>query len=924
VFSVPFILPAKVEDFYKKATLFLFLHPMQTAGTNLSEEKSATSANSETAVKESNSITTINNSSGNSCGNNPIVEALPELLSRVENPARYMGGEANGLVKDPETVKASVALTFPDAYELGMSNNGFRILGHMINNHPDYAAEYAFAPLPDMAEQLRKHKLPLYTHQSYRPIKEFDITGISLQSELNFTNVPWVLELADIPIWAKDRNESDPLVIGGGPSMANPEPIADFFDAIALGDGEAVILPLLDAVAQAKSNGKSRAELLNEIANIEGMYVPSLLATTQSEQNTIIPEEIAKGSYERWQGLKRVWVPELNADQYPRKNLIPNTPLVQDRFAVEVMRGCTQGCRFCQAGYWYRPSRELHPDQVIDIAKEGLKNTGERELALLSLSSADYGPIEPLVDAFIDDDSFHGTDISLPSLRANSFGQSLASKVAAMKGGRSATFAPETGSARLRKAINKTISDQDMYDAAEGVFSSGFTKIKLYTMVGFPTEDLQDMEQFCDLITKLRDIGKKYGKRNQVHANIGILIPKAFTPLQWAPFVEKEKVMEHIYYVKDHFRHDRNVRITWAGWEEARLEAFYSRGDRGLAPMIAEAAKRNMVFESDSRLLNIEGWETLWKDFSYDIDAIHREHEKDEVFPWDFMHIGVTKGYLRKEYQAFFNPESPEVPDCKWGECQHCGIPGNYKDVKLAQKPEKYQAPSRSNEEIAQLKKERRKTPADIFHYRLFYRKRGLSSFLPHQNTLSIIERSLQRAGLPLRLSEGFNPRPKIHNSGALPLGLESAMEIISVELVRRIDLTKDSRRKLLDELNKMFPGGMEIIEIQERKNRKLAMAQWMDYEMLTPINQTDLDKAISLWEKGEDLLITNHRGKEFDLRREILDVSKNEIGNLQIRAQANHMGNTVSPFLLFSGLLQIPEQECRERRILKLGSDIG
>ena len=380
-----------------------------------------------------------------------ILEKIALALPAVESPARYMGGEANSVIKDHSKMLARMAFVFPDTYEIGMSNNGLRILYHVLNREPDLLCEVAFAPWDDMAAEMKKYDIPLYTHASYTAVKDFEVVGLTLQTELNFTNVPYVLELAGIPAWQKDRAESDPIVVSGGPAMGNPEPVADFFDAFMIGDGEKLIVEFVRCVGEGRKAGLKRAEILENLSKIDGVYVPSLREVVKNEFGVIVPKEPAKGSYEHTNGVRRQFIPVLDPKDYPIKNLIANMQLVHNRFSVEVMRGCAQGCRFCQAGIWYRPCRELNPDDVLDIAKAGIQATGERELGLLSLSTADYKPVEALTDSIIDDPFYDNVDVSLPSIRVNSFGQSLAEKVAALKGGRSATFAPETGSERIRK-----------------------------------------------------------------------------------------------------------------------------------------------------------------------------------------------------------------------------------------------------------------------------------------------------------------------------------------------------------------------------------------------------------------------------------------------------------------------------------------
>ncbi len=840
-----------------------------------------------------------------------ILEKLGLALPSVENPARYMGGEANSVIKDPEKLLARLAFVFPDIYEIGLSNNGLRVLYHVVNREKDLLCEVAFAPWDDMAREMKRYDIPLYTHATWTPVRDFDMVGMTLQTELNFTNVPYVLELARIPAWASERREDDPIVVGGGPAMANPEPVADFFDAFCIGDGEEVLPRMLRTVGEGRKAKLARAEILENLAKIDGVYVPALRKMVTGKFGQAVPAEPAAGSYEHTNGVRRVYVKELSPADYPVRNLIANTQLVHNRFSVEVMRGCTQGCRFCQAGIWYRPCRELPPDDVLDIAKAGIKATGEREVGLLSLSTADYKPIEALTDSIIDDAFYDTVDVSLPSIRVSSFGQSLAEKVAALKGGRSATFAPETGSERLRKMINKTISDEDMYNAAEHAFASGMTKIKLYTMVGFPTENDADMEAFCALIDKLVTIGRKHRRDAQISVSIGILIPKPFTALEWAPFVDSQTAMDHIYFVRERFHRHPNVRITWAAWETSCLEAFYSRGDRSLSKLIYEAYKRGFIFESDGKRVNYDGWKALWEESHYDLSWIYRTREKDEVFPWDFIHAGTTKAYLRREYEKGFESaeEQPPVPNCKWGECQHCGIPGNGEDVRLADAPVTHKAPSRTPEEIKKLVEARKPKQDESFAYKIMFCKTGLSRFLPHQNMLGFFERTFLCAGIPVKFSEGFSPKPRIVNMGALPLGLETVCELISVQLLQKLDLSPEALPALLDTLNAPFPAGMAILKIEplvEKLAKNFPVS--MDY-VYTP---KEMPKDIFEKFSTKSLpTVQDHRGHDVNLNEHILSL-REENGTLHLRAKCNDQGVTVSPYVLFGGLMGLVQDASR------------
>lgn len=832
-----------------------------------------------------------------------ILEKIALALPAVESPARYMGGEANSVIKDHSKMLARMAFVFPDTYEIGMSNNGLRILYHVLNREPDLLCEVAFAPWDDMAAEMKKYDIPLYTHASYMAVKDYEVVGLTLQTELNFTNVPYVLELAGIPAWQKDRAESDPIVVSGGPAMGNPEPVADFFDAFMIGDGEKLIVEFVRCVGEGRKAGLKRAQILENLSKIDGVYVPSLREVVKNEFGVIVPKEPAKGSYEHTNGVRRQFIPVLDPKDYPIKNLIANMQLVHNRFSVEVMRGCAQGCRFCQAGIWYRPCRELNPDDVLDIAKAGIQATGERELGLLSLSTADYKPVEALTDSIIDDPFYDNVDVSLPSIRVNSFGQSLAEKVAALKGGRSATFAPETGSERIRKMINKTISDQDMYDAAEHAFSSGFNKIKLYTMIGFPTENLDDMQAFCDLIFNLVKIGRKYNRGIQIAVSIGILIPKSFTGLQWAPFMDKETALGHIRFVREKFYKHPNVKINWAAWETSFLEAVYSRGDRSLGPVIYAAYKKGIIFESDSYRFDFNKWLEVWDECGYDTSWVYREREKDEVFPWDVIHAGTSKQYLRREWEKAFDPTSAPVPNCKWGDCQACGIPGFGKEIVLADDPVRHKAPSRTPEEIKKLVADRRPSQKVSYSYKITFKKSGISRFLPHHNMLSFFERTFICAGIPIKFSEGFSPKPRIVNMGALPLGLETYCEVISVDLLQPLDISPEGKPKIIAKLSAPFPRGMEIIDIEPLKEKlSKHFPKAMVYRHTPESIPADL---MQKFEQKQLPIVTNHRGQQMDLNEQVLGIDIQD-GTMTVRVKCNNQGTTPSPFVIFAGLLGI------------------
>jgi radical SAM family uncharacterized protein/radical SAM-linked protein len=911
-----------------------------------------------------------------------LKERIAPLLALVEKPYRYIGGESGQTVK--ETASSRMALVFPDLYELGMSNNALRVLYGIVNRDPRWAAERVFAPWPDLAERMREHDIPLFSLETYRALSEFDVVGITIQTELNYTNIPYVLDLGKIPVWAGERSESDPLVIGGGPCMANPEPVAPFFDAFVIGDGEILVRTILELVERRKAEKRSRAWILDQLAALPGVYVPTKIDMEMGPHGDLVPVGIdGNGPYSRAKGVKRTWVETLDPDDVPRQTPTANGEIVHERFAIEVVRGCTQGCRFCQAGYWYRPIRELAPDAILQIAREGLRETGADELGLLSLSTADYSQIAPLTDRLIEDPDFRNVNLSLPSLRANMFGQTLAKKVARARGSRSATFAPETGSARLRKVINKTITDEDMVAAAEGVFSNGWHTIKLYTMIGLPTETMEDMEAFCGLIQNLGRVGVRHTRRAEIHPNVGILVPKPHTPMQWEPFVGEAEARERIRFVRERFQRNKNVRITWSTWEIAYLEAVFARGDRQLAPMILEASRSGMIFESNEHsFAGLGAWKAIFARHGYDADhRVFRKRELDEVFPWDFIHAGATKGFLKEEWKKMYKPETPEVPDCRWGACNHCGVPGNYADIKLAPpeegqvtlpppgtyagvakagpaaglppdargrnemdpvavaRPKAPQAEptSEADEESAEVMtdsveatdSDTPRKPRDKRHpegwtdkergqrgspWLIRFRKAELARFLGHHGTISLLEKALRRAGVKLFYSRGFNPRPRLKNAGALPVGLGSEAEPLMVEL----ENVPDNAAELPKILSSYLPAGLDVVEFSPREIFDLPVPPTMTYRLRPEGDAEILARAARAFREGPLPDTLDGRDRPVRTSEEVTDlVWTGE--ELLLTGRVNNAGNTVSAFALLAGATGIPLAKLREREVVKL-----
>ena len=601
-----------------------------------------------------------------------------EILLSVQQPARYIGGEVNMVKKDPAG-KIRFAMAFPDVYELGMSHLGIQILYDMFNKREDVYCERVYSPWMDLDQIMREKQIPLFALESQDPIKNFDFLGITLQYEMCYTNVLQLLDLAQIPLHACDRTEEDPIVIGGGPCTYNPEPIAEFFDLFYMGEGEVVYFELLDRYKENKEKGGSRREFLEMAAEIPGIYVPAFYDVLYKEDGTI--EKMVPNNPHAGETVSKQLVMEMNDTYYPEQPVVPFIKATQDRVVLEIMRGCIRGCRFCQAGMVYRPVRERSLETLKDLAYKMLKSTGHEEISLSSLSSSDHTQLEGLVNFLIDEFDGKGVNVSLPSLRIDAFSLDVMSKVQDIKKS-SLTFAPEAGSQRLRNVINKGLTEEDILHGSSEAFKGGWNRVKLYFMLGLPTETVEDMEGIALLAEKVAEEYYKVPKEQrfgkvQVVSSTSFFVPKPFTPFQWATMFTKEEYLKKAHIVNTKMKEMLNHKSLRYNWHEADvtvLEGVMARGDRKVAAVIEEAYKNGALYDSWSESFKNDVWMKAFETCGVDPEFYTlRERSLDEVFPWDFIDAGVSKEFLQREWNQALH--ETVTPNCR----QKCSARGALK-----------------------------------------------------------------------------------------------------------------------------------------------------------------------------------------------------------------------------------------------------
>lgn len=828
---------------------------------------------------------------------------IEALLPRVSRPTRYLGNEMNAVKKDPADADVHVAMVFPESYEIGMSWPGQQILYSLLNSHAGVYAERCYALWPDMEAVLKDEQLPPFSLETWTPLQAFDIVGITLQHELVYTNVLTMLERANIPFLSTDRTDEHPLILAGGPVAYHCEAFAPYLDAVALGDGEDVFLEICDVYKAWKGTGQPRQALLEALARVEGVYVPSFYDETYEDapvEGWTMPalKAVTPNNANAPAQVRRRFVEDLNRVPFPEKPVVALGKVVHSRLGIEIQRGCTRACRFCQAGYIYRPERQRDPAKVKELVAKSLKNTGYDEVSLLSLSVGDYGCLDELLGDLIDDGNRGSINVSvsLPSIRADTMQESVVDKVETAR--RSGfTMAPEAGSARLRDVINKALSMEQIARAAEIVFSRGWKHIKFYYIIGLPTETDEDIMEIVETARMCQEIGRKYTHKADIIVSTSTFTPKPFTPFQWAPQIPREEILRKQQLLKRELGKTR-LSYRWHDAKESFLEAAFSRGDRRLAPVIRTAWEKGARFDGWQEHFNEEVWLEAFKEHGVDPAFFsHRAMAIDETLSWDHIDCGVKKDWLQRDFK--YAVKEKFIPDCATGRCYDCGVcdwevvknrtyvserrlyyPQGMKPKGKGEFP--YIVDVSDGPKLRELLPEApRVDRKDHITLRVRMSKVGRSAYLSQLDVKDNMFRALKRAGVRVAYSEGHRPKPRIAWGPALMTGAESLSEHFDMRVMPPFNADG-----VIARINEGLPDGLNLESIWQLSKHPKKVAEhitgtrWLVTEKLPSamLPYEERKAAVEAF-MAKDVCIVKAYRKPVNVRPHVMSLEATESG---------------------------------------------
>ena len=831
------------------------------------------------------------------------IRTIDDILPLVEKPSRYLGSEINTVKKDLDQVKLRFALAFPDLYEIGTSHFGMQILYHILNADPDIAAERVFAPGEDMEFHLRSAGLPLFSLESRAPLSRFDIIGFSLLYELNYTNILTILDLASIPFLASERDPSHPLVVAGGPCASNPEPVADFFDAIVIGDGEEVVMQMATAWLRWKEASENdKGVLLKMWSQIEGIYIPSFFKPRFDERGlqTLTPR------YSNYTKVRRAIVSDLNKIPFPQSPIIAYGKPVHDRLRLEVARGCTRGCRFCQAGMIYRPVRERSPELLLSLSASSIAATGYEDISLLSLSTGDYGCIAPLIKHLMERFDSEHVAVSLPSLRAGTLTPDLMKLIRKVRK-TGFTIAPEAGSQRLRDVINKNISEQEIIETVKNAFDLGWQVIKLYFMIGLPTETDNDLHALVDLVKTLRKIIGTKGRRGKINVSVATFIPKSHTPFQWAAQIPEAESRSKVNWIHDRLKVS-GIQFKWQDPQVSLLEGLWARGDRRLSRLLIAAYNRGCKFDGWSDRFHYHFWQDAFNQERIDPDFFTvRKREIDESLPWDHIDNRVDKSFLKQEWENALTQELTD--DCRFGDCSQCGT-CDFEEIEVKTYPvyneESFPAIGAVNNRYTVFKK-----------LCVYYSKQDQAKYFGHLELVNIFLRALMRAKIPVKYSQGFHPKPKISFDDPLPVGIESRHErfVVSVPDTLRPET-------VVQGLNDQLPEGLRVLSCQPASTISPYSANGpTHYKVTLKDGDFDKDKLTDFRSSPNvtvEILKRKGKLKKIDLKDMVVDIDLLNSTNLRLTL-SSEQGKTLRPAQILRHVFDLADDQIKQARIVKL-----